>query len=129
MNSDNGSYAEEFAQMGAWDADMSHEARYRMTEEWTQAVTRLWAEDSVTLDGEFFTLEECESRPRPAVTPTIISAGRSASGRDFQARYADGAFLGADSLEEMREYSLDVHERAAPQIGRASCRERVLQNV
>src|SRR3546814_695669 len=65
MNIVNGSYADEFAQMGAWDADMSHEARYRMTEEWTQAVTRLWAEDSVTLDGEFFTLEECESRPRP----------------------------------------------------------------
>jgi pyrimidine oxygenase len=112
MNIVNGSYAEEFEQMGAWDSSMTHDARYRMTEEWTQAVTRLWDEESVTLDGEFFRLDDCESRPRPSVRPTIISAGRSTTGRAFQARYADGAFLGADSLEEMRDYSRDVHAQA-----------------
>src|SRR3546814_1149237 len=79
MNIVNGSYADEFAQMGAWDADMSHEARYRMTVEWTQAVTRLWAEDSETLDGEFFNLQECESRPRvlPPRRVRIPTASRS----------------------------------------------------
>ena len=113
MNIVNGAYADEFIQMGIWDAEMSHAARYRMTEEWTQAVLRLWSEPSVTMHGEFFTLTDCESRPHPDPRPTIISAGRSEPGRAFQAKYADGAFLGAESLDEMRDLSRDVHDRAA----------------
>ncbi|MEU8820300.1 LLM class flavin-dependent oxidoreductase [Actinoplanes sp. NPDC048796] len=113
MNIVNGSYADEFQQMGLWDAELSHADRYRMTEEWTQAVNRLWTEDVVTMKSEFFTLDACESRPHPAVRPTIISAGRSAAGRDFQARYADGAFLSADNLDQMREFSRYVHDKGA----------------
>lgn len=112
MNIVNGAYAAEFQQMGVWDEDMTHEQRYSMTEEWTQAVTRLWTEDSVDLDGDFFTLTACESRPHPATRPTIISAGRSERGREFQATYADGAFLDAPTIEQMRELAVDVHERA-----------------
>ncbi|MGG7510490.1 LLM class flavin-dependent oxidoreductase [Plantibacter sp. YIM 135249] len=113
MNIVSGSYADEFEQMGLWDADMSKEARYRMVDEWTDAVTRLWEEDSVTLDGEFFTLTDCESRPHPRVRPTVISAGRSPAGRDFQARRSDGAFLSGDTMEELRDASRDVHDKAA----------------
>jgi pyrimidine oxygenase len=113
MNIVNGAYAAEFEQMGLWDPTLSHAERYRMTEEWTQAVSRLWSEDSVTVKSDFFTLDACESRPHPAVRPAIISAGRSEQGRRFQARYADGAFLSADNLEQMREYSRSVHDMAA----------------
>ncbi|PZU40354.1 MAG: LLM class flavin-dependent oxidoreductase [Microbacterium sp.] len=115
MNIVNGSYADEFEQMGIWDATLDHEARYRMTAEWTEAVLRLWSEPTVTMQGEFFTLTDCESRPHPDPRPTIISAGRSDRGRAFQARYSDGAFLGAESLEAMRDLSRDVHDRAARQ--------------
>lgn len=113
MNIVNGSYADEFEQMGIWDATMTHDQRYAMTEEWTQAVLRLWSEPSVTMAGDFFTLTDCQSRPLPDPRPTIISAGRSDRGRAFQAQYADGAFLGAESLADMRNLSRDVHERAA----------------
>ena len=113
MNIVSGAYAEEFIQMGHWNAEMSKEARYRMVDEWTEAVTRLWTEDSVTLDGEFFTLTDAESRPHPVKPPTIISAGNSAAGRDFQARRSDGAFLSGATMEELRDASRDVHERAA----------------
>ncbi|AGL17346.1 LLM class flavin-dependent oxidoreductase [Actinoplanes sp. N902-109] len=113
MNIVNGSYAAEFEQMGLWDPALSHAERYRMTEEWTQAVTRLWTEDSVTMKSDFFTLDECESRPHPATRPAIISAGRSEPGRRFQARYADGAFLSADNLDQMRDFSRSVHDMAA----------------
>jgi pyrimidine oxygenase len=84
MNIVNGAYAGEFEQFGVWDPQLSHEDRYRMT----------------------------ESRPHPSIRPTIISAGRSEDARRFQAKYADGAFLAADSLEEMKMLSADVHERA-----------------
>ncbi|NYD65547.1 LLM class flavin-dependent oxidoreductase [Agromyces atrinae] len=113
MNIVNGSYADEFEQMGVWDPSLTPDARYRMTEEWTRAVLRLWSEDSVTAHGEFFTLTDCESRPHPETRPTIISAGRSDRGRAFQAEFADGAFLGSESIEEMRDLSRDVHEQAA----------------
>ncbi|MGN9841861.1 LLM class flavin-dependent oxidoreductase [Nonomuraea sp. H19] len=117
MNIVNGAYAGEFQQFGLWDADLSHADRYRMTTEWTQAVTRLWSEHAVTMKSDFFTLDNCESRPHPETRPTLISAGRSAGAREFQAAYADGAFLGADTLEEMRALSRDVHDKAA-KLGR-----------
>lgn len=113
MNIVNGAYADEFIQFGIWDPDLSHADRYVMTEQWTEAVTRLWSEDSVTMHTPYFNLEACESRPHPASPPTIISAGKSEDARKFQARYADGAFLASDSLEEMRDLSRDVHARAA----------------
>lgn len=113
MNVVNGSYAGEFEQFGEWDPTLSHADRYVMTEQWTEAVTRLWSEDSVTMHTPFFDLEDCESRPHPEVAPTIISAGKSDAAREFQARYADGAFLAGDSLDEMKFLSRDVHERAA----------------
>lgn len=113
MNIVNGAYAGEFEQFGIWDPELSHADRYEMTELWTEAVTRLWSEDSVTMHTPYFDLEDCESRPHPSARPTIISAGKSEDARRFQARFADGAFLAGDSLEEMRELSRDVHERAA----------------
>jgi pyrimidine oxygenase len=112
MNIVNGAYAGEFSQFGIWDAGLGHADRYVMTEQWTQAVTRLWHEDSVTMHTPYFDLTDCESRPHPATQPTIISAGTSATGRKFQAQYADGAFLAADSLDDMRTLSRDVHQRA-----------------
>lgn len=120
LNVVNGSYAGEFAQFGAWDPGLGHEDRYRMTELWTQAVIRLWTEPSVTMHTPYFDLVDCESRPHPASRPTIISAGRSEDARRFQARHADGAFLAAESLDEMRMLSADVHARAAA-LGRV-CR-------
>lgn len=113
MNVVNGAYAAEFEQFGEWDPDLSHADRYAMTELWTEAVTRLWSEESVTMHTPYFDLEDCQSRPLPAVRPTIISAGRSDAAREFQARYADGAFLSGDTLEEMTQLSADVHARAA----------------
>ncbi len=117
INIVNGAYPDEFTQMGLWDSGLTHEERYRMTEEWTQALLRLWTEDSVTMESDFFVLQDCESRPHPDPLPTIINAGRSKTGQEFQARYADGAFLGAYTFEEMVASSKNVHQRAA-ELGR-----------
>ncbi|CAN5323423.1 LLM class flavin-dependent oxidoreductase [soil metagenome] len=115
MNIVVGAYAREFSQMGQWRDDFDHETRYRYTEEWLQVVEQLWANDSVTFHGEFFTLDACQSRPHPTVHPTLISAGRSPRGLDFQSRFADGSFLTAQDMPGLRENSLEVKERAAAQ--------------
>lgn len=112
MNIVNGAYADEFAQMGLWQ-EMSKADRYRMTAEWTEAVTRLWTEPEVTMHSDFFTLEKASSRPFPDPLPMIINAGASDEGIAFQARWADGAFLGAESFDEMALKSRKVHALAA----------------
>ena len=105
MNIVVGSYADEFRQMGLWREDVEHADRYRYTEEWATALRRLWTEDSVTLNGEFFDLEDCRSLPHPASPPTIIGAGRSPAGLAFQARHCDGSFLTAQDLPGLRDES------------------------
>lgn len=112
MNVVNGAYPGEFTQMGVWDHQRSQEDKYRMTTEWTEAVCRLWSEPSVTMRSDFFTLDECESRPHPKVRPTIISAGNSAEARAYQAQWCDGAFMAANDLPTMRAQSDDVKARA-----------------
>ncbi|WDZ90630.1 LLM class flavin-dependent oxidoreductase [Nocardiopsis sp. HUAS JQ3] len=112
MNIVVGSYVDEFAQMGLWREDIGHGDRYRYTEEWTSVLKRLWTEDSVTHDGEFFKLDDCRSRPHPTPAPTLISAGRSDTGLNFQARNCDGSFLTAEDLPGLRDASRDVKERA-----------------
>jgi alkanesulfonate monooxygenase SsuD/methylene tetrahydromethanopterin reductase-like flavin-dependent oxidoreductase (luciferase family) len=64
-----GAYKGEFDQMGAWDDSLSHDDRYALTEEWTTVVKRLWSEDSVDFAGKFFTMKDCQSKPKPLSKP------------------------------------------------------------
>jgi len=113
MNIVVGAYEHEFSQMGQWREDFSHDDRYRYTQEWFHLIQRLWREDSVTHHGEFFTLDDCQSRPHPSRRPTIVAAGRSAAGMRFQAEHCDGSFLTAEDLPGLRVASQDVKAMAA----------------
>ncbi|WP_228765157.1 LLM class flavin-dependent oxidoreductase [Aeromicrobium sp. S22] len=127
MNIVNGAYPGEFTQMGLWDHDRTQEDKYRLTSEWCEAVTRLWSEDTVSMESDFFTLDECESRPHPEVRPAIISAGNSSQARAFQAEWCDGAFMAANDLETMKAQSDDVKARSAA-LGR-ECRTYAMLTV
>ncbi|GAA0288970.1 LLM class flavin-dependent oxidoreductase [Kineococcus aurantiacus] len=108
-----GAYEREFSQMGQWRADFDHDDRYRYTEEWLEVLERLWTEDSVTHHGEFFTLDDCQSRPHPARRPTVVSAGRSPAGLRFQGAHCDGSFLTAPDLPGLRRAGEEVRAHAA----------------
>ncbi|MBV4411939.1 LLM class flavin-dependent oxidoreductase [Enterobacteriaceae bacterium YMB-R22] len=107
LNVVSGSYRDEFSQMGAWDASLNHDARYEMTQEWTQAVTRLWMQERVTLNGEFFTLEDCVSEPKPVTQPRpwLICAGQSERGLRFTVQHTDACFIGGKDLNAIRNNS------------------------
>jgi pyrimidine oxygenase len=95
-----GAYPKEFGQMGAWDANLSHDARYDLTEEWTKIVKALWRDPSVTFDGKYFHFTDCVSEPKPVNPPFLICAGMSARGFDFSVRECDGCFIGGgDAIE------------------------------
>ena len=57
-----GSFLDEYEQMGSLPADYNVK-RYNYAEEWLHVVKRLWAEDLVTFDGEWFHLKDCRSGP------------------------------------------------------------------
>src|SRR5690606_13638177 len=101
MNIVTGAYPDEFIQMGMWDEELGHDGRYRYTEEWLELILRLWEEDSVDHEGEFFHLRDCRSRPHPSVRPRLISAGQSEMGPAFPTRHSAGAVGGGRGREEV----------------------------
>ena len=102
-----GAYRGEFDQMGAWDDSLDHDDRYALTEEWTHLIKRLWSEPSVTHQGRFFTMKDCESNPKPLSKPRpeLICAGMSDRGFDFAVREADSCFIGGRTADERRDSS------------------------
>jgi pyrimidine oxygenase len=108
-----GAYRGEFEQMDAWDASLSHDARYDLTEEWTRIVKRLWREPKVSFDGKYFTFKDCVSEPKPLKPPFLICAGMSKRGFEFSVREADGCFIGGRDVAETRDASLRAKKLAA----------------
>ena len=108
-----GAYRGEFEQMDAWDARLDHDARYDLTEEWTQIVKRLWNEPRVDFAGRYFTIKDCVSQPKPLRRPDLICAGMSARGFDFSVREADICFIGGRDEAETRAASLRAKDLAA----------------
>lgn len=93
LNVVTGSYKGEFAQMGAWPEDVNHDQRYDLAYEWVRAVKALWADDSVTMHGEYVTLDDCESWPKPDQRPFLVCAGSSEIGMRLTSEEMDAIFL------------------------------------
>lgn len=113
LNVVTGSYKGEFSQMGAWPEGVDHDARYDLAKEWITAVKRLWAEDSVSMDGKYFTMDECESWPKPEKRPFLVCAGSSKKGMRFTSEEMDAIFLSGGDPEELAEASRAAKEDAA----------------
>jgi pyrimidine oxygenase len=101
-----GAYRGEFEQMDAWDANLSHDQRYDLTEEWLTIVKRLWNEERVDFTGKYFTIKDCVSEPKPLRKPDLLCAGMSQRGFDFSVRHADACFIGGRDESETRTASL-----------------------
>jgi pyrimidine oxygenase len=108
-----GAYAGEFAQMGAWDEKLDHDARYDLTEEWTEILKRLWSEPRVNFDGRYFHIADCVCEPKPLHRPELICAGMSARGFDFAVAHADAVFIGGRDIAETRDASARARGLAA----------------
>lgn len=117
LNLVTGAYKGEFAQMGAWPEGVDHDARYDLAKEWITAVKRLWTEDSVTMPGKYFTLDNCESWPKPATRPFLVCAGSSKKGMRFTSEEMDAIFLTGGTPEELAVASRNAKDDAA-ELGR-----------
>ena len=108
-----GAYRGELEQMDAWDENLSHDARYDLTEEWTGLVKRLWTAPSVSFEGKHFAFQDCISEPKPLHPPFLICAGMSKRGFEFSVRECDGCFIGGSDRGETRAASLRAKALAA----------------
>jgi len=100
LNIVTGSYKGEFSQMGAWPEGVDHDQRYDLASEWIRAIKGLWTEDSFTLKGQYITLDDCESWPKPDTRPFLVCAGTSEKGMRLTSSELDAIFLsGGDAAE------------------------------
>lgn len=100
----------EYMQMGLYPENFES-FRYDFTEEWLEIVKRLWTEDSVSYDGRYFQLKDCESFPKPLqATVPIVCATSSERGYRFVAERCTDGFFGGGNLEAQRARSRRIKE-------------------
>lgn len=117
------------------DKMITHDKRYDMADEFLHVTHKLWEESwedgSVVEDtekgilinsqkvkevnhkGVFYQVEGphlCE--PSIQRTPVIYQAGSSPKGREFAAKHAECIFVGAPSINKLKETIQDIKERA-----------------
>ncbi|HUD51966.1 LLM class flavin-dependent oxidoreductase [Parvibaculum sp.] len=107
LNVVTGSYKGEFEQMGAWREGVGHDERYDLASEWIQIIKKLWSEESVTVDGKYFKMDDCQSDPKPIAKPHpfLVCAGTSAKGWQFTTDEMDAIFLGGKDNAELASLS------------------------
>ncbi len=116
------------------EAQVPHDERYELADEFTDLVTKLWdawEPDAVVLDrdtpmfadgnkvhavnheGRYFRCRGPLNAPRsPQGRPVICQAGGSPRGQQFAARWADTIITDAVNVSEMKQYRADVRSRA-----------------
>jgi pyrimidine oxygenase len=103
----------EYTQMGLYP-DNFEDFRYDYTDEWITLVKRLWTEPSVSFTGKYFTLDDCQSFPKPVQsTVPIVCATSSERGFRFIAEHCTDGFFGGTSLESKKARSKRIKEVAA----------------
>ena len=112
LNVVTGSYKAEFDQMGAWPEGVDHDQRYDLASEWITAVKRLWREPSVSLDGTYVRLEDCQSWPKPETRPFLVCAGTSGRGMQFTLEEMDAIFLTGRDNQDLGRVSREAKARA-----------------
>jgi pyrimidine oxygenase len=118
----------EYTQMGMWPENFE-DYRYEYCEEWVSVVKRLWSENSVTMDGKYFKLEDCESWPHPVQNlPPIVCATTSERGWKFVAEHCTAALFGGKDIEDQKKTSRRIKEVAA-EHGRSDVRTHTLINL
>jgi pyrimidine oxygenase len=103
----------EYTQMGLYPENFE-DFRYDYTDEWVTLVKRLWSEPSVSFKGKYFTLDDCQSFPKPVQKSVpIVCATSSERGFQFIAEHCSDGFFGGTSLESKKARSRRIKEVAA----------------
>ncbi|MBD1586242.1 LLM class flavin-dependent oxidoreductase [Pseudomonas typographi] len=103
-------------------AQVEHDTRYRMADEFVRMLKAYWASDeNLDLAGEFWRSEQAYVTPRPAFgRPLLVNATGSPAGVEFAARHSDLVFItspaGAEieaALQALPAHTGAIHAAAA----------------
>lgn len=93
--------------------------RGKRAAEGLEIMSRLWTEDSVNFQGEYYQLEDASIAPRPVQQPLPLWVGGSAKQAiDRTARWGTGWQAGIESPEEVAPVIASIKTRAA-ELGRS----------
>lgn len=102
----------EYESMGLWPGDQYYDRRYDYAAEYVHILKRLWTEDEVTHDGEFFKLNKATVLPKPMKMPTVVSAGQSPKGLEFTVNNGDYSFV-MTGKENLKAFTSNMRQMAA----------------
>ncbi|RQS26894.1 MULTISPECIES: LLM class flavin-dependent oxidoreductase [unclassified Burkholderia] len=99
---------------------LEHDTRYEYATEWIEVVEKLWTENNFDYKGEFFTINDGVSNPKPyqSPRPVLICAGSSPKGRDFVAKYCDISFGFMEDMEKGKAWVSETKKLAAEKYNR-----------
>jgi pyrimidine oxygenase len=115
-----GSNPIDHGQMGIW-RDIDHAELYEVAAEWLTVADRLWTEERVDFDGQYYHLVDCQSNPKPLQSPRppILCAATSDTGLRFTIERADASLVnGIDVADLCRNGHRS--KRLGEQIGRTA---------
>ena len=88
-----------------------HDNRYARTSEWIEVVSKLWREDHVTFQGDYYSVEDNVLQPKPAKKPFLYAGGESEAAKQMISRQCDGYVMHGDSPEEVGKRISDMKIR------------------
>lgn len=114
-----GSHAKEIAQMGI--VQPGHDELYDLGREWIHIMKRLWSEDRVTMNGEYFNVEDCVSDPKPlrAPHPLLMCAGSSDVGLRYAIEETDVCLTSGGNPDPLLQNGQRT-KRIAAELGRTT---------
>ena len=98
--------------VGGW---LDHDSRYRRSAEFAQICKGLWTEETFSLDGDFYTIEDAILEPKP-VQPggvPIYAGGGSDEGRTMIARHGDHYLMHGGAVGKIAADIDDLRRRRA----------------
>ncbi|WP_214103020.1 LLM class flavin-dependent oxidoreductase [Acrocarpospora catenulata] len=94
------------------------ERRGKRAEEYIPLLRRLWSEDPVEQDGEFYTVPAAHLNPKPPVVPPLLLGGGAPAALRRAGRLADG-WISASRMDLTRLHEqISAVKEAAEQAGR-----------
>ncbi|WP_390887883.1 LLM class flavin-dependent oxidoreductase [Candidatus Mycobacterium wuenschmannii] len=100
------------------DVDLDKSSRYDRTREFLQLVRKLWTEEDVTYDGQYFSVEHSTLQPRPfAGGPKLYFGGASAAAEEVAAEEADVQLFWGEPLDGIAE-RIERLEALSEKLGR-----------
>ncbi|ALF08856.1 LLM class flavin-dependent oxidoreductase [Parageobacillus thermoglucosidasius] len=92
---------------------LDHDTRYKRTREYMQILKKLFTEESVDYEGEFFTLKGASLFPKPVKTPLIYFGGASEIAKEVAAEEADVYMMWGETFENTKQRLEEMKQRAA----------------